>query len=150
MQMASVSKRVAGAVAAIALCTSSTGAIAASAYAPAPDSISPLVALSALGSDASRAALCGASAAAAAGAAAVAQGAAQGCVLPVLDAAPPPVAEVMPPPPVAPPPVPAIEGTGLGFSPLLIGLVGIAAAGLLYLVLNKKDKDDDDDVVSPT
>ena len=151
MQTASVSKKIAGAIAAIALCTSSTGAIAATAKLPAAGSISPLVALSALGSDASRAALCGASAAAAAGAAAIAQGAAQGCVLPVLDAAPPPVAEVMPPPPVAPPPMPPIEGAGLGFSPLLIGLVGIAAAGLLYLVLGKKDKDDDDDpVVTPT
>ena len=148
MQTASVSRKFAGALAAIALCTSSTGAIAATAQTPGYGSISPLVALSALGSDASRAALCGASAAAAAGAAAVAQGAAQGCVLPVVDAAPPPVAEVMPPPPVAPPPVAPIGGgVGFGVSPLLLGLVGLAGAGLLLLLLRGKDKDED---VSPT
>ena len=159
MQTASVSRKFAGALAAIALCTSSTGAIAATAQTPGSGSISPLVALSALGSDASRAALCGASAAAAAGAAAVAQGAAQGCVLPVLDAAPPPVADgasppvadVMPPPPVAPPPMPAIAGGGFGVSPLLLGLLGIAGAGLLYLLLKKKKGDDEDGPeVSPT
>ncbi len=149
MRSASVSRKFPGALAAIALCMSSTGAIAATTQTAPAGLISPLIALSALGSDASRAALCGASAAAAAGAAAVAQGATQGCVLPVLDAAPPPVAEVMPPPPVAPPPMPAIGGGGgFGVSPLLLGLVGLAGAGLLYLLLNKKDKDKD--ATSPT
>ena len=126
MQLACFSKKFAGGLIAVALCTSSTGAIAASATQSAAQSrISPLVALSALGSDASRAALCGASAAAAAGAAAAAQGAAQGCVLPVVDQAQP-VAEVLPPPPVAPPPVPP-SGGGFGISPLLLALAGIAA-----------------------
>ena len=93
MQVASFTRRFAGAAVALSLCVSSTGAIAASTPSASNTTISPLVALSALGSDASRAALCGAAAAAAAGAAAVAQGAAQGCVLPVTDpaAAPPPL-----------------------------------------------------------
>jgi hypothetical protein len=144
MQLASFSKRFAGALAAVALCTSSTGAIAASTQAAHPVSISPLVALSALGSDASRAALCGASAAAVAGAAAAsAQGAAQGCVLPVVDAAPPPpVAETLPPPPVAPPPVAPVGG-GFGFSPRLLALAGIGAAVLLVVLLHKKNDNDE-------
>jgi len=149
MQMATVSRRFAGALAAIALCTSSTGAIAATSQSARTVAVSPLVALSALGSDASRAALCGASAAAAAGAAAVAQGAAQGCVLPVVDAVPPPVAEVMPPPPVAPPAVAPITGGGFGISPLLLGLIGLAGAGLLLLLLRNNDDDDEECTDSP-
>uniref|UniRef100_UPI00180D3726 hypothetical protein n=1 Tax=Sphingomonas sp. TaxID=28214 RepID=UPI00180D3726 len=66
MHSVSLTRKFAGALAALALCTSSTGAIAASAHQSVqPTGISPLVALSALGSEASRAALCGASAAAA-------------------------------------------------------------------------------------
>lgn len=140
MQLASLSKKISGALVAFAMCTSSTGAIAASTHTSQPVSISPLVALSALASDASRTALCGAAAAAAAGAAAVAQGARQGCVLPVVDQAPPPVAEVLPPPPVAPPPVAPIGGEGFGISPLLLGLVALAAAAGLYFLLHKKKK----------
>lgn len=149
MQLGNISRKFAGGLIAVALCTSSTGAIAASAqHAAQPASISPLVALSALGTDASRAALCGASAAVAAGAAAVAQGAAQGCVLPVVDQAPPPVVEALPPPPVAPPPIAPIGG-GFGVSPLLLALAGIAAAGLLYLLLRDKDDDEDEEPISP-
>ncbi len=131
MQSASISKKFAGALAAVALCTSSTGAIAASTQSAANhSSISPLVALSALGSDASRAAFCGASAVAAAGAAAAAQGAAPGCVLPAVAAvAPPPMVEA-PPPPVALPPVEPVAGPA--FSPLLLALAAIAAAVLAY------------------
>ena len=141
MKSASVYKKFAGGLVALALCTSSTGAIAASAqHAVSQSRITPLVALSALGSDASRAALCGASAVAAAGAAAAAQGAASGCVLPVVDAVPPPaVVETVPPPVVAEPVV-----AGPAFSPLLLALAGIAAAVLAYYLL--KDDDDDGDI----
>lgn len=61
-------KTLIGILAGVALCTSSTVAIATSAHTSNQPSISPFVALSALGSDASRIALCGA---AAVGAAAV-------------------------------------------------------------------------------
>jgi hypothetical protein len=120
--------------------TSSTGAVAASTYTPQPSSISPLVALSALASDTSRVALCGAAAAAAAGAAATAQGATPGCVLPVVDSAPAPapISEALPPPPVAPPPVAPLASEGFGISPLLLGLVAVAAAVGLYFLLRKK------------
>ena len=140
MQSASFSKTFAGAVAALALCTSSTGAIAASTqHTVQQASISPLVALSALGSGASRAALCGASAAAVAGAAAASQGAAPGCVLPVVDAVPPP-AVVEAPPPMEPVAEPYVQG-GMGISPLLLVLGAIAAGVLAYYLL----KDDDED-----
>lgn len=138
MHLASNSKKFSGALVAFALITSSTGAVAASTRTAQPASISPFVALSALASDASRVALCGAAAAAAAGAAAAAQGAAPGCVLPVVDQAPPPVAEALPPPPVAPPPVAPLASEGLGISPWLLGLVAIAAAVGLYFLLHKK------------
>jgi hypothetical protein len=98
-----------------------------------------LVALSALGSDASRAALCGGSAVASAGVVAAAQGGARNCVLPVVDPIPPVLPGAVPPPPVPPPPLPPIIGAGFGFSPLLLGLAGIAAAGLLYLLLHKNN-----------
>ena len=137
MQLASLSRKFSGAIVAIAMCTSSTGAVAASSH-PTQSSISPLVALSALASDASRTALCGAAAAAAAGTAAMAQAATQGCVLPVVDAAPPPVADTLPPPPVAPPPVAPLASEGFGVSPLLLGLVAVAAAVGLYFLLKKK------------
>ena len=147
MQSAGISKKFAGALVALALCTSSTGAIAASSqYASSDSSISPLVALSALGSDASRAAMCGASAVAAAGAAAAAQGAAQGCVLPVVDTvAPPPVVDAGPPP--APYVEPVVAG-GPAISPLLLALAGIAAAVLAYYLL-KDDKKDGEIDLSP-
>lgn len=101
---------------------------AQAAYA-APSSIDPLVALSALAGDASRAAVCaGSTAATAAATAAAAQAAAPGCVLPV-NAAPAPVAEAAPPPP-PPPVVEAAAPKSIGTWPILLGLaalVGIAA-----------------------
>ena len=145
MQSASISKTFAGAVAAMALLTSSTGAIAASTQHKVHQaSISPLVALSALGSGASRAALCGASSVAAAGAAAAAQGAAPGCVLPVVDAVPPPaVVETAPPPPMMEPMVEPVGG--MGISPLLLAL-GAVALGLLAWQLLDDDEDGDFDL----
>lgn len=137
MPLASNSRKLSGALVAFALITSSTGAVAASTHSAQPSSISPLVALSALASESSRVALCGASAAAAAGAAA-AQAAAQGCVLPVVDqAAPMAVGEALPPPPMAPPPVAPLASEGFGISPLLLGLVAIAAGIGLYFLLKK-------------
>lgn len=145
MQSASISKTFAGALAALALCTSSTGAIAASAqHNVQRASISPLVALSALQSSASRAALCGASAAAVAGAAAASQGAAPGCVLPAVDAVPPPAA-VEYPPPIEPMAAPIVEG-GMGVSPLLLVLGAIAAGVLAYYLLKDDDRDGDWDL----
>ena len=145
MQSASISKTFAGALAALALCTSSTGAIAASAqHNVQRASISPLVALSALQSSASRAALCGASAAAVAGAAAASQGAAPGCVLPAVDAVPPPAA-VEYPPPMEPMAAPIVEG-GMGVSPLLLVLGAIAAGVLAYYLLKDDDRDGDWDL----
>ena len=145
MQSAGLSRKFTGALAALALCTSSTGAIAASTHQTVQQAgISPLVALSALASDASAAALCGASAVAVAGAASAAQGAAPGCVLPVVDAvAPPPVVDA------GPPPAPIVEPVaGPAISPLLLALAGIAAAVLIYYLL-KDDKEDGEIDLSP-
>lgn len=138
MHLASHSRKFSGALVVLAMITSSTGAMAASTQSAQPTSVSPLVALSALASDASRVALCGAVAAAAAGAAD--QSATPGCVLPAVDpaAAPIPVSEALPPPPVAPPPVAPLASEGLGISPLLLGLVAVAAAVGLYFLLHKK------------
>jgi hypothetical protein len=119
-----------GAVAASALFFSSTGAIAAPSM-PAAQQISPWATLSVLSGAAPAAAVCGAAAAAAA----AAQPAPTGCVLPVMDA-PPPVASAAPPPPAPVPPI-APAGMGYGVSPLLLGLVAIAAGvGLFFLVKN--------------
>ena len=108
--------------------------------APSATSMSPWAALSALGTQASATALCGTtiSAAAATAQAAPAQ---PGCVLPLVDA-PPPV--VTTPPPVAVPPAVA-SGSGLGISPLLLGLGILTVIGLLALAHG----DDDEDSVSP-
>ena len=135
MRSVGIRRKLVGAFAGAALCATSTGGLAATTDATQSPSISPLVALSALGSEASRAGFC--SVAISAGAAAVAaQGApSQGCVLPVVDQAPPaPVSEVLPPPPVPPPPMPAVAG-GLGSSTLLLGLAGIVGGALLAIVL---------------
>lgn len=130
-------KTFAGAAAALALCVSPTMATAAT-YAPA-QSISPLVAVSVFGTQASAQEVCNpATAAAAAGAAAVAQGQA-GCVLPAVDAPlPPPVAEA--------PPLPPPGGGGLGITPILLGLLGIAALAALIASGN----DDSDSPASPS
>jgi hypothetical protein len=99
------------------LLVSSTVSAAATSVSPTPQ-VSPWATLSALSGGAPAAAVCGAAATAAA--AAQAPG---GCVLPVVDAPPPPpVASAPPPPPL---PVPA---AGYGVTPLLLGLVAIAAA----------------------
>jgi hypothetical protein len=142
VQLSSVRGKLSGAAIALALCLNSTAA-AASATVRAP-SINPLVALSVLGSDASRAALCGSAASAAVAAASAgqaAQGAAPGCVLPVLGAPP-----VVPPPPVVeavpPPVVPAAAAPGFGVPLALLGLAGVVLAATLLQAFNDEDEDD--------
>ena len=111
----------------------STPAVAAARASSAADAavLSPWVALSALGSVGSSAALCGSTAAAASSSAAQAAG--PGCVLPVVDA----------PPPVVPTtePIAAVAPVERGFSvlPLLLGLAGVAAIAALLLSGNGDD-----------
>ena len=100
---------------------SSTVAVAATTSVQQP---SPWAVRAAMSGGAPAATICGAAAAAA-------QGAPGGCVLPALDAAPPPaVAEPAPVPPVAPP------SAGLGISPVLLGLIALAAGIGIYLAVH--------------
>lgn len=138
MQFGSVLRNVTMAAVAVSMMASPTVAAVsqASVVRSAPvQTISPMVALSIFGSQASAAALCGSSATAtAASAAATAQAPAGGCVLPVVDAPPPvAIAEPLPPPP-----------SGFGIAPILLGLAGIAI--LAALLLDDDDDDDEDDV----
>lgn len=123
-----------GVAAALALCVSPTMATAATTSAP---TVNPLVAVSIFGTQASAQQVCGnpATAAAAAGAAAAAQGQ-TGCVLPATDAPPPP------PPEAAPLP----RSSGFGISPIILGLLGIAALAALIASGN----DDSDSPISPS
>ena len=119
--------RILGVLVGGSLMFSSTAAVAATTAAPVPQ-VRPWVILTAMSGGAPTAAMCGAAAAAAAAAAQ----APTGCVLPALDAVPPPPA----PQPVAVAPVAAPAG-GLGISPLLLGLLAIAAGiGIFALLEN--------------
>ena len=118
---------------AVALCATPAFASASAVSAPAR-TISPMVALSIFGSQASAAALCGSSATTAAGAAATAQAPVGGCVLPVVDA--PPVVPIAEAAPLAP--LPAASGFGL--TPVLLGLAGIA---ILAALIISQDNDND-------
>lgn len=122
------------AAAALALCIGPTAATAATTV-PA-QAINPLVAVSIFGTQASAQAVCGnpGASAAAAGAAVAAQGQA-GCVLPATDAPPPPPPEATP-----------VRTSGFGISPILLGLLGIAALAALIASGN----DDSDSPVSPS
>ena len=117
-----------GALIAGSLVFSSTGALAAAA--PPVAQADPWAVLSAMSGGASAAAVCGAAAAAAAAAVQPAAG----CVLPQIDVVP---ATTAPPAPI---PVPPVEpaSSGLGISPLLLGLAAVAAGVALYLLLHKK------------
>ena len=118
-------KCVFGAFAAGSLVFSSTAAMASAPAVPRAD---PWAVLAAMSQGAPAAAMCGAAAAAAA-----AQGPG-GCVLPVLDTPPPPPAPAAAPPP-PPPPLAASEGVGI--SPLVIGLLALAAGvGIYFAVRN--------------
>lgn len=122
--LGSVSRRITALGVAISLCS---GPAFASAAAPAPTQISPMVALSIFGSQASAAALCGSAVTTAASTAAASQAPGGGCVLPVVDAPPPvPVAEVVPVPP-----------PGIGIAPILLALAGIAIFSVLIFTGDK-------------
>ena len=112
---------------AFAMC--STPALAAAATPMTSSQISPMVALSVFGSEASATALCGSAATSVAmSSVAAAQAPAGGCVLPVVDAPPPvPVAYS------APLPVP----NGIGIAPILLALAGIAIFSALIFTGDK-------------
>lgn len=126
--LGSVSRKFTALSVAISLCSGPAFASASTA-APAPSQISPMVALSIFGSQASATALCGSAAtAAAASSAAMTQAPAGGCVLPVVDAPPPvPIAEAAPLPPPA----------GIGIAPILLALAGIAIFSALIFTGDK-------------
>ena len=128
MHRRGISRKLAGMAAAIALCATPT--IAHASTAASAQSISPLVALSVFGTQASAQAVCGTASTAAAGtAAATAAQTPPGCVLPAVDAPPPPVGET---PPISP----AASPRGFGISPILLGLIGIAALAALIAAGN--------------
>ena len=121
----------------ISMCTMPVAATAATTQAPAA---SPIVALSMLGSDVSRAALCGAAGTAAAGTAAAAatttatngQATPPGCVLPAVDQAAP-VAQATSYP---------VAETRSFIGPLLAGLAGLVfVVAALYLSGHSDDED---------
>jgi hypothetical protein len=117
-------KGILGVVAAGSFMLSSTAAVAST---PAPaQQVDPWAVLTAMSGGAPAAAMCGAAAAAAASAQAPG-----GCVLPVVDAPPPPVQTTQ----AVPPPPPPVE-VGGGISPLLLGLLAIAAGVGIFLAVN--------------
>jgi hypothetical protein len=119
-------KSVFGACIAGSLMFSSTAALAS---APAPQ-VDPWAVLTAMSGGAPAAAMCGSAAAVAAAAAATQ--APGGCVLPVVDAVPPPpVASAAPPPPPL-----VAESAGAGISPLVLGLLAVAAGVGLYFAVH--------------
>ena len=119
-------KKITSVAIAIAMCTSP--AVAAAATAAPIQPINPLVAVSIFGTQASAQTVCAnaTDAAATAGAAVAAQGT-TGCVLPAVDTRPPAV---------APPPA---QVSGFGISPVILGLVGIAALAALIASQNEDD-----------
>jgi hypothetical protein len=135
-------KIAAGAVA-LSMLASTPAVAAARTEAAQASLVSPWVALSALGSTNSGAALC--ASAAAASASSSAQAGVPGCVLPQIDAAP---VEV----PGTAAPSPTIASTagvrGLGFLPILLGLATLAA-GIALLAGSGKDNPINPPPVSP-
>lgn len=114
--------KIAAVLAAASMALSSPAAAAVQAQSAQASLMSPWVALSALGSTGSSAALC----ANAAATAAATQAGPGGCVLPQIDPAPVAVA-----PEAAPAPLPVAAAApvagGLGFLPILLGLAAVAA-----------------------
>ena len=110
-------KKLLGAMVGLALCAIPTAGLAVTSHATEPPAIAPTAGLNALGSEASRAATCGASILVGATAAASSGMASQGCVLPVVDQAPPPSApNALLQPPASPP---AVAGELESFTSLL-------------------------------
>jgi 2-oxoglutarate dehydrogenase E2 component (dihydrolipoamide succinyltransferase) len=136
-------KIAAGAVA-LSMLASTPAFAAARTQAVEASLVSPWVALSALGSTNSGAALCAGAAAAAANSSA--QAGVPGCVLPLVDAAPAPVAAA--PAPVAAPIAPVAAARGIGFLPILLGLATLAA-GIALLAGSGKDNPINPPPVSP-
>lgn len=102
------------------------GSTAAAAATTAPvQQADPWAVLTAMSGGAPAAAMCGGAAAAAA------QAPAAGCVLPVVDVAPAPAPA---PAPVAP--VEAVAPAGGGISPLIFGLLALAAGVGIYLLVH--------------
>ena len=135
-----VSKKMISVGVALAL-VSGPALASASAVPTSTRTISPMVALSIFGSQASATALCGASATTvAASAAATAQTPAGGCVLPLVDAPPVPGREPLP---VA---EPIAASSGFGITPILLGLAGIAI--LAALIASQNNDNDNDQPVS--
>ena len=114
-------KRAIGMFVAGSLMMSSTAAMASTAT--PTQQVDPWAVLSAMSSGAPAAAMCGAAAATAAAQAPT------GCVLPVMDAVPPP-------PPQAPPPPLPVAAAGGGISPLILGLLAVAAGVGIYLAVH--------------
>ena len=129
--------KLAATAAAFALSVSPTMATAAATASVRP--ISPLVAVSLFGSQASAQQVCGNAAGAlgTAGAAPAAQGQTN-CVLPATDAPPPEIEQPVGPPPPLPP-----AGANYGINWLLLGL------GLAALIGGLSTLFDDDDSISP-
>ena len=135
--MQSPIKMFTGVATALALCMTPTMAAAATSAPFQP--VSPLVAVSVFGTQASAQAVCSGAAGAASAAGAAAAQANPNCVLPVGDAAPPPpVSEVVPPP----------SGGDFGISPILLALAGLALAGGIIAALSDND-DGDNRLVFP-
>ena len=136
MRLPNLSKHWVNAAVAVSLMVVPTFASAATVSATAPQAVSPVVALSFLASDTSRAALCGAAGANAAAAAAATAAATattttqanpvRGCVLPAVDAVP--VAA----------PLPAAQGFSL-LGPLAAVLAGLVAVLVLVSLNNNHD-----------
>ena len=140
--LAGVSRKMIAVGVTLALMSGPALASASAVFSSSPRTISPMVALSIFGSQASATALCGASATnVAASAAATAQAPGGGCVLPLVDAPPPvPIAESLP---LA---QPIAASPGFGITPILLGLAGIAI--LAAFVASSGNGNDNDPPVS--
>lgn len=134
MQVGGLSRKFTVAATALALCSPTIATAATTAQA---QSISPLIAVSVFGTQASAQAACSGIATAAAGAAAAAQGQAN-CVLPATDA-PPPVVDAAPPPPV--------PTADYDIWPFLVGLAILA--GVAAAIALTSDGDDNDRTFPP-
>jgi len=138
-----LTNKIAAGVVAFSLLASTPAVAAARTEVAQTSLISPWVALSALGSTNSGAALCAGAAATATSA--LSQAGVPGCVLPQIDAPIPVAAQSSP---IAPAPVAGVGVRGLGFLPILLGLATVAA-GIALLAGSGKDNPIKPPPVSP-